>query len=184
MLGHCQILLVFSSHFYFFCLSWKKWAVQPSVTCGIFRAKHNILRLHFPKVSWRSLCLSFSLQCLYWVMPGMWKAIWENLSGCGKVSGFEILWSMLANAHSIFQGVWLPLLWVRMWRGVRGHVLLQALLSWCTREEIPRRNKLQWHLLVLVQLKVSPHLQNMISNMARNAGVTPFPPQPSSKIPV
>lgn len=43
----------------------------------------------------------------------MWKAVWENLSDCEKVSGFEIIWSMLANAHSIFQGVWLPLLWVK-----------------------------------------------------------------------
>lgn len=48
----------------------------------------------------------------------------------------------------------------------------------------PVKNKLQWSLLVLVQLKDSPHLQNMISSMAINTGVTPLPPQCSSKIPV
>lgn len=108
-------LLFFFSHF--FCLlRWKKVGYAAlTVTCGMVRGKYNILRICFPKVSWRSLCLSFSLHCLYWVTLGTWKTIWENLSGCEKIWGFEILWTLLANAHSIFQGVWLPSLLVRMW---------------------------------------------------------------------
>lgn len=51
VLDHCQILLVtfFWSHFSLLLPVLRKWAVQPSVTCGIFRAKPNILRPHFPK---------------------------------------------------------------------------------------------------------------------------------------
>lgn len=124
-----------------------------TVTCGIVRAKCNIPRLRFPKTSWRSLCLSFSLQRLYWVTLGMWKAIWENLSGCEKISGFEILWTTLANAHSIFQGVWLPSLLVRVWHtpwNIRACFVTSAteLINKATelgksqREEIPLGHKL------------------------------------------
>lgn len=79
--------------------------------------------------------------------------------------------------------VWLPLLLVRMWCvlwnipvcvDTRAAELTNKPQSWEVREEIPLEGEWGWHLLVLVQLRVSLHLQNMISDVVRSTGVAPF----------